>query len=63
MKVKDRTFKALLALETVLLVGIVAGIASLGLERAEAWRLFEFLGADMAAMITTYGLYKMRDIT
>jgi len=63
MKFKDRIFKALLVAESVLLIGIAGGIASLGLERAEAWGLFEFLGADMAAMITTYGLYRMRDLT
>lgn len=63
MKIKDRTFKILLGIESVLLAGIVAGIAYLNPDTAEAYRLFEFLGADLAAMITTYGIYKMRELT
>lgn len=63
MKIKDREFRILLGLEIMLLVGIVIGITSLNPDKAEAYRLFEFLGADLAAIITTYGIYKMRNLT
>jgi uncharacterized membrane protein len=55
--------KIALAFETLLLVGILFGVYFLKTETAEAYRLFELLGVFLAAMITTYGLYKMRDIT
>lgn len=59
----EQKMKIAVAVEALLLLGIVVGIYSLSTETAEAYRLFEFLGADLAAIITTYGLYKMRDIT
>jgi hypothetical protein len=50
-------------IETVILGLLIASIAFLGIEEAEAYRLYEFLGVVMATIITTYGIYKMRALT
>lgn len=58
-----RKLQTALLVETAILVTILAGISSLSIERASELWLFELVGAVTAAMITTYGLYKMRELT
>ncbi len=59
----NRAFKAAIALELITLATIVSGIIMLDSSQARAWRLFELLGANMASLITTFGVYKMRQMT
>lgn len=50
-------------IETVILGLLIACIAFLGIEEAETYRLYELLGVFLALVMTTYGIYKMRDLT
>lgn len=52
-----------LSFEVALLLGVVALIHSLSPAEASYFRLYELFGALSAAIITTFGLYKMRDLT
>ena len=62
MDVKN-IFRVLIALEVVLLAFIVSGIVLFDSSKASSWRLFELLGANIASLITTFGVYKMREMT
>jgi len=55
--------KTMAGLETVVAGLLVASIFLLGLESAEAYRLHELLGVFLALFMTTYGIYKMRELT
>ncbi|MFB6174862.1 MAG: hypothetical protein ABEJ87_02705 [Candidatus Nanohalobium sp.] len=59
---RSSKIKLVFGFEALSLIGIVAGIYFLEADVAEAYGL-EFLGADLAAMITTFGLLKMRELT
>lgn len=56
-------FRVSIAVELVLLALIVSGILLFDSSKANSWRLFELLGANIASLITTFGVYKMREMT
>lgn len=62
MKITGK-IKLALVFESLLLLGIVTGIYLFEADMAEAYGLFEVLGAILATIMTTYGLYEMRKIT
>lgn len=49
--------------ELAVLLGVIAGIYSLNPEGAVKYSLYELLGAVLATLITTTGIYKMEDLT
>jgi hypothetical protein len=52
-----------LGVEAAIFIAVLAGISTLSMEKASDLWLFELLGAVSATMITTYGLYKMQNLT
>ena len=50
-------------IETVILGLLMIFMAFLGIEEAETYRLYELFGVFLALVMTTYGIYKMRDLT
>lgn len=62
MKLRKK-LEMLMIFELLLLIAIALGIFFLSPDESEKYTLFEFLGAVLASMITTFGLYKMRDLT
>lgn len=59
----QKALKYGLGLETLILAGILLAIYSLPSEAAEAFKLFEFIGVLTATMVTTGGLWWMREET
>lgn len=59
----QRKFRTLIGIELFFLALLFGFIAFLGLEEAAYYRGYEFLGATMALILTTYGVYKMRELT
>lgn len=55
--------KAIAAVETLALGLLIASITLLENKVVEAYRLYEFLGVNLATLVTTYGLYQMRRLT
>ncbi|WP_414836751.1 hypothetical protein [Candidatus Nanohalococcus occultus] len=63
MKLDKTLFQNIIAIEAGVLAGLLGTAAYLDPETASALYVFEFLGAAMATLITSYGIYKMNDIT
>jgi len=59
----QKALKYGLGFETVFLAGILLAIYSLPSGVAEAFKLFEFIGVVTAVMVTTGGLWWMREET
>jgi hypothetical protein len=60
---QETSFKVLLRVETVALIAIIAGIVFFEPERAADLWLFELVGAVSASLITTFGIYRMKELT
>lgn len=58
----EKFFRGSLAVETVIFLILVIGIFFYE-PFANQYRFYELLGAVSAAMITTFGIYKMRQKT
>lgn len=56
-------FRGLISVELGLLIGILGAVFALNASKAAGFYLYEFIGVLMASIITTYGIYKMHDIT
>ncbi|MFB6200041.1 MAG: hypothetical protein ABEJ83_04120 [Candidatus Nanohaloarchaea archaeon] len=59
----DRLAQWILTLESMILVFIATNIYHLTPAQASTLKLYELLGAVLAGMITTYGIYKMHQLT
>lgn len=52
-----------LLVETALMLGLIGLLSSLTSSQSSYFRLYELFGALSASIITTYGIYKMRQLT
>lgn len=62
MRILENLGKAFV-LQSVVFLALILAIIQFTPEEAARFYLYEFLGALMALIITTGGIYKMRDIT
>ena len=60
---KDRLAHWFLMLESMILVFVATNIYHLTPAQASTLKLYELFGAVLAGMITTYGIYKMHQLT
>ena len=59
----QKKLKTIAGLETLVLGLLMGSVTFLDNWAVEAYRLYELLGVNLAVLVTTYGLYKMRDLT
>lgn len=62
MKTEEK-LKIILGLEIIVLSAIILGVLSFNSDRTSLYRLYELLGTVIAGIITTFGIYKMRELT
>lgn len=59
----EKRLHEILALETVLMALIVASFMVLSTSEASGLHLYELFGGLWALMLTTFGLFKMKQLT
>lgn len=62
MKINQILSKTLLV-EMVLMVGVIVSLYLMDVPEASYFYLYELFGALSAAIITTFGIYKMKELT
>lgn len=59
----DKNIRRLLTLEAALMAGLLTSLYLMSPFEADYFYLYELFGALSAGIITTFGIYKMRQLT